>query len=242
MVRRRTRFYLGSEHPPVPIDHSKLCDGFAQLAFSKFYRDRDATCGVCRADFLLDARAQKEILERNGVPLKMLDRGAAFCPSCLPRRRRLNELNRWRRRLLEEMSLSDGNEQNPVPALNARCTLLENFGEGDALKGLQILNEAARDRPESPELAALRSRLRLLLHAKEAPSAAVELERLRNEEHEIRSKARYPAERDTLHPCDLEAPVRCPHCALETRNPLSVYDNAMVCPRCDGHFDLVAHS
>ena len=76
---RRTIFYPDKPGPRVPIDHARVCDGFAQLAFSKFYRDRDATCGVCGQDFVLGALAQKEILEGNGVPVKFLDRGGAFC-------------------------------------------------------------------------------------------------------------------------------------------------------------------
>ena len=62
---RRTIFYSDTPGPRVPIDHKSVCDGIAQFAFSRFYPDRDATCGVCARDFILNALAQKEIVERN---------------------------------------------------------------------------------------------------------------------------------------------------------------------------------
>jgi hypothetical protein len=201
---RQTVFYPDTPGPRVPIDHTKVCDGFAQLASSKFYRDRDATCGICGRDFILGALAQKEILEQNGVPVKFLDRGAAFCGTCLPIRRRIKALERWRASLLREMSIPADTEQQLRAALEARCALLENFGEGDPQLGLRALDHAARRLPEA-SFGDLRVRL-LLLHRNRASGvehrAANELAALREQERGLRATAQRGPERETVYPCD----------------------------------------
>ena len=74
---RRSIFYSDTPGPRVPIDHKSVCDGIAQFGFSRFYRDRDATCGVCARDFILNALAQKEIVERNDSNSECHSRPAA---------------------------------------------------------------------------------------------------------------------------------------------------------------------
>lgn len=237
---RRTQFYITADAPTVPIEHSRLCDGHAKLALSKFYRDRDATCGTCGQDFILEALAQKEILESNGVPVKALDGRGAFCPSCLPRRRRINALKRLRARLLQEMSIfALSAEHNVLASLEARCTLLEHFGEGNAQSGLHILKEASHSFPEL-KLSTLRTRLLAFVVGKTTPTApsALELRSLQREEQVLRAAAKDGLERETLYICDLEAPVSCPHCHFTTAHPLCVFDNALVCNQCDGPFDF----
>ena len=124
-------------------------------------------------------------------------------------------------------------------SLEARCRLLEAFGEGDAQSGLRVINDAARSLPEA-SLDDLRTRLLSSLRPSSAVThpAASELVALREHERGLRAAAQRGQERDTLYPCDLDAPTTCPHCSLETQHPLCILDNAMVCPRCDGRFDL----
>lgn len=237
---RRTAFHPEAQNPAVPIDHAKVCDGFSKLGFTKFYRSRDATCGVCGQDFILGALAQKEILERNGVPLKFLDRGGAFCSSCLTRRRRIKTLRRWRAELVRQISAPTRTAEELRAVLEARCTLLENFGEGDARKGILAVRDALKRFPEA-SLGDLHARLQSFASNRSStvkPAAASELATLDEQEASLRAVARPGLDRDTCYPCDLDKAATCPHCGVETCHPLCVLDNAMICPRCDGRFEL----
>ena len=84
---------------PVPIDHKKVTDGFSQLRGREVYVPLSTFCGVCDDPIELTPREQKYLLEVKGVPVKMLQRGAAFCQRCAKRRARINYLareERWR--------------------------------------------------------------------------------------------------------------------------------------------------
>lgn len=83
----------------VAIDHGRVADGFNQLRGHSVYVEFPTFCGVCDEAITLTAKEQKYLLELKGVPVKMLLRGAAFCPTCIARRRRINFLakgDRWR--------------------------------------------------------------------------------------------------------------------------------------------------
>jgi hypothetical protein len=220
--RRRTVFFAPSTPGLIAVDHAKVCDGFAELACTKFYRDREATCGICGADFRLSAQAQKDILEGNGVPLKMLDRGAAFCGPCLDRRRRINSLNRWRSELVKSCNAADRTAGSLVRAASARADLFESFGEGDLPKGLRFLSEGLQRSPQSSELATVRARLVALNKRPRSSSifpAREELQRLRDEERIAQRAASHGGERDTIYPCDSNQPVRCPKCRAPSKRP-----------------------
>jgi len=79
------------------IDHDRVMDGHGQLLGYTSYVAFETYCGICDAPFLLTAADQKRLLEKRGVPVKMLRRGAAFCAACAKRRGRINYLKRGQR-------------------------------------------------------------------------------------------------------------------------------------------------
>lgn len=237
-MQRRTMFYESPEDTPLPIDHSRLIDGFGYLTLTKFYRDRDVPCRICGDRFVLSASAQKELLEQNSIPVRSLDTGAALCAWCLPRRRRIKALRRWRSTLLEQMSLVASTAVQLRAALEARANLLESFGEGKARSGLRLINEASRRFPEA-SFSDLRARLIPFASNKRQAMqpAAKELADLCREEQELRLAVGIRSDPETLYPCDLDTPVTCGHCGLTTNHPLCVLGKALICPRCDGWLD-----
>ena len=83
----------------VPIDHTKVTDGFGQLRGHGVYVPFATYCGICDDPVVLSPREQKYLLEVKGVPVKFLQRGAAYCQRCAKRRARINFLargDRWR--------------------------------------------------------------------------------------------------------------------------------------------------
>jgi hypothetical protein len=84
---------------PVPIDHTRITDGFAELESHQFYQPLVTYCGICDHPITLSPLEQKYLLEQASVPVKMLRRGAAYCPECARRRARIKALRsgeRWR--------------------------------------------------------------------------------------------------------------------------------------------------
>jgi hypothetical protein len=83
----------------VPIDHSRLIDGFAELRGRTHYEDESLQCGDCGRAFVFTAAAQKYVFEVRGVPVKMRNRGAAFCDACRDVRARRNRAARQLKKL-----------------------------------------------------------------------------------------------------------------------------------------------
>jgi len=84
----------GSGELPLPIDHSRIMDGFQELARHASYVAFETFCGICDIAILATAFDQKHLLEAKGVPVKALRRGALFCRSCRTRRARIRELRK----------------------------------------------------------------------------------------------------------------------------------------------------
>ncbi len=82
------------EEERLPIDHTKIMDGFGQLSRSKYYQAFYTNCGICNEKTFVTAKTQKYILEVKIIPVKMLQRGAVFCKSCTKRRGRINYLKK----------------------------------------------------------------------------------------------------------------------------------------------------
>jgi len=70
----------------IKIDHTKVIDGFGELAGRHTYEPREVRCGLCGKPFVFSTKAQKYVHEVRGVPYKRADSGAAYCATCLPRR------------------------------------------------------------------------------------------------------------------------------------------------------------
>ena len=86
----------------VPIDHSKVIDGFGEVSGKTEYADERVRCGLCGTKFVFTAAAKKYVFEVRGVPVKMRHRGAAYCDPCRDRRAALNRLLRAIERLQRE--------------------------------------------------------------------------------------------------------------------------------------------
>jgi hypothetical protein len=78
----------------LPIAHSKLIDGFAQLKEYTHYLPFASFCGLCDVEIWVSAAVQQHLLETKRVPVKMLMRGAVFCEGCTQRRARINFLRK----------------------------------------------------------------------------------------------------------------------------------------------------
>jgi hypothetical protein len=68
-----------AKEPPLPIDHTKIMDGFSQLRAFTIYEPLNTFCGICDDPIILSPQEQKYLLEVKGVPVKFLQRGAAYC-------------------------------------------------------------------------------------------------------------------------------------------------------------------
>ena len=137
------------------------------------------------------------------------------------------------------MSVSGTSDESIRASLAARCDLIENFGEGLGQAAQDNLRSALRRLPADAS-ADLRMRLEELGRSRvggaQAP-AALELATLSQEECELGRGPRRP-ERETFYPCDLDTPVRCPHCRRDTQHPLCVLESSVLCPSCNGHFEI----
>ena len=76
------------------IIHSKIMDGFGELARHKFYKSFRSHCGICDREIQVTPSVQKWLLEKKGLPVKMLRRGAVFCEACTRRRARIKYLRK----------------------------------------------------------------------------------------------------------------------------------------------------
>src|SRR3954449_9872814 len=83
----------------IPIDHSQITDGFADLSSHQFYRSLSTYCGICDRPITLSPLEQKYLLEKNSVLVKIVRRGPAFSGEGVKRRARIKLLRageHWR--------------------------------------------------------------------------------------------------------------------------------------------------
>lgn len=86
----------------VPIDQSRVIDGFGEVSGQTEYADEQVHCGLCGKKFVFTAAAKKYVFEVRRVPVKMRHRGAAYCDVCRDRRAAFNRLLRVMERLQRE--------------------------------------------------------------------------------------------------------------------------------------------
>jgi len=79
----------------VRIDHTKLIDGFGNLARHNRYISFNTYCGLCGVDLTATPEMQKYLLEVKQIPVKYLQRGSVpFCEECKDIRSRIKYLNK----------------------------------------------------------------------------------------------------------------------------------------------------
>ena len=86
------------KEPLLPIDHSKIIDGFAELAGQVNYQLFDTFCGICSEETHVTPAVQKHLLEVKQLPVKFMHYGAIYCACCAKRRIHINFLrkkDRW---------------------------------------------------------------------------------------------------------------------------------------------------
>jgi hypothetical protein len=99
MINRKLKL---EQRQLLPINHSIIIDGFAELKTHINYLPFDSFCGICDKNMLVTAAVQKHVVEVRQVPVKMMKRGALFCESCSKRRGRINFLKNGNKFLEEE--------------------------------------------------------------------------------------------------------------------------------------------
>lgn len=80
--------------PLLPIKHTEIIDGFAELTNHKNYLPFSSFCGICDAKIDVTPADQKHVLEVKKVPVKMMKRGALLCEDCIKRRSRIKFLRK----------------------------------------------------------------------------------------------------------------------------------------------------
>lgn len=133
------------------IDHAKVIDGFGDLVGRDVYEPREVRCGRCGRFFTFTAADQKYVHEVRGVPVKMADRGAAYCDACVPLRAEENRTARRRSRSLRaieearaRMELDPRDAAATLDVVRAHLAILEQQPSVRSAERLVVLARRAR--------------------------------------------------------------------------------------------------